>query len=168
MKKDLRFLRNLMTTCMLLFFAGMSAAQTGGNYLHVNTGSGWKVIDIDKVDKLTFTGGNMTAVDSENKTVESIPLNSLVAMVYSEDAKAPETSSVAIVEGNAKNGFHFDAASSIVTMQVAGNFEVFAASGELLVNIPEVKVGETIDLSAVKSGVVIMKTGDYTLKTILK
>jgi len=151
-----------------LAFAGAlmpAIAQTEGNYLHVRTADGWKVLDLDKVDRLTFAGGVMTATDKENKVVDTFKQDALETMVFSESTALSGIKGVAADE---KAAFVYDAASQVVKMLKDGNFEVYAASGEKIVSIAGVKSGETVDVSALSSGVVVMKSGSYSFKTIVK
>lgn len=159
---------NLKKILIALAFVGMAIpgfAQAEGNYLHVKTADGWKVLNLDKVDRLTFKGGNMTASDKDNNVVETVPMASLETITFSEQA---EPSSVASIEADTAAPFSFDAASSTVHMNADGDFSLYDIEGKLLVSIPAVKAGETIDLSAVKGEVVVIKSGNHSLKTILK
>ena len=85
---------NLKKILIALAFVGMAIpgfAQAEGNYLHVKTADGWKVLNLDKVDRLTFKDGNMTASDKDNNVVETVPMASLETITFSEQ---PEPSSV--------------------------------------------------------------------------
>lgn len=139
-----------------------------GNYLHVRTEAGWKVLDIDKVERLTFKGGTMTATDKDNNVIETIPQESLQKMSFSEssDIDMSGISGIKDVETNAT--FLFDSASRTVELLSDSKLEVYSVSGKLLVSIPEAVKGESIDLADLSAGVVIIKAGNYSLKTILK
>lgn len=69
-------------------------AVAEGEYLHVKTANGVVVLDLSKVEKLSFTGGNLTATDSEAKVVARIPKSDLDKMYVSENADASSLNSV--------------------------------------------------------------------------
>lgn len=79
-----------------------------------------------------------------------------------------EFTGVETVGAEAKATFRFDASSATATMLADGDFAVYAIDGAMLVNIPAVKAGETIDLSAVTEKVIIIKSGNFTIKTVRK
>jgi hypothetical protein len=63
----------------------------------------------------------------------------------------------------------FDAATKVVTLLADGSFEIYNAAGALLVAIPQVKQGETVNLSGISAATpVILKNGNYSLKAIVK
>ena len=139
-------------------------AFASDNYLHIQTSTGWQVLNIDNVDKLTFKGGNMTATDSQDKTVLSVPQQDLVSLNVNESAGVE-----AIVANSAAEAtFLYDSTSRKAILSQDGNFEIYNAAGALLVSIPAVHRGQEIDLSAITPGIVILKSGNYTLKTVLK
>ncbi|MDE6130821.1 MAG: hypothetical protein K2F74_04440, partial [Muribaculaceae bacterium] len=64
--------------------------------------------------------------------------------------------------------FTFDAASRSVSVTADGDFTVYDTAGNVLVAIPGVKKGETIDLGALQPGVIIMTNGTHSLKALIK
>ncbi len=147
-----------------LVAASCFPAISAGDYLQVRTSDGWVVLDLDQVDRLSFAGNVMTASDKNNNVVKTIPQTSLIEMSYSESAAGIE----AVVAPKAEATFTFDAASGVVTVSKDGSIEVYTTDGKALVVISEVKAGETVNLSAITEGVVIIKSGDYAVKTVLK
>lgn len=149
-----------------LTFAGTALplmAQEEGNYLHVQTASGCEVIDLEQADRLTFKNGTMTATDKNLVTVASFKQSELESMYYSE------TSGVeSITDDTRVNTFSFNGDTKTVTMKADGKFEVFSEAGVKLVEIPSAKQGETINLSAIRKGIVILKSGSHSLKTIIR
>lgn len=138
----------------------MNAKADEGQYLHVQTASGWKVLDLEKVDRLTFTTGNMVASDADNNTLETFDRASLEKMYFDE------TSGVqSVIAESAKATF--GVSNGVAAMLEDGKFEVYSLDGSLLVSI-NAKKGETIDINAISANVVILKSGSYTLKATLR
>lgn len=148
-----------MALCSVASFGAI--AET--NYLHIETADGWKVLNLDNVDRLTFTGGNMTATDASNAVVMIVPQTSLKTINVNESAGV---SAPVVVE--AKATFVYNAGSATVTMLADGAFEVYNVAGSLLVNIPGALKGQTIALDGMEPGVVILKSGNYVLKTAIQ
>jgi hypothetical protein len=138
-------------------------AQEEGNYLHVQTTTGWKVLDLDSVDRLSFNNGVMTASDKNLNTVETIPQDQLISMNYSETAGV-----VGVVAEEEADTFTFDRATKTAIMNCDGRFEVYTEAGIRLVEIPAARKGETIDLSDIRKGIVILKSGNKSVKEIIK
>lgn len=153
-----------MKKFLLLLLGGLalSIPCAAENYLHVKTGNGWEVLDLDLVDRLTFSETSMTATDEEGKTVAAFDRTDLDRMYVDE------TTGVATIKvADTAAAFRYDAATRTATMLADGTFELIAADGKILVSIPA-KAGETINLSDIKPGVVIMKAGKTSTKAILK
>ena len=150
----------------LLPMAGMFGAYAADEYLHVETAAGWKVVNIDNVSTLSFKGGTMEAKDANGKSVMSIPCSELKTMKV---AATDIPSGVISVESDAEGvPFVFSASEKCVRMITDGKFEIFDLSGNLLVSIPEVRSRQIIDINDVSAGVVIMKSGEYSIKTVVK
>ncbi len=133
------------------------------DYLHIRTASGWKVLDISQVDKLTFTGGNMVATDKENKTLLSVPSQELETMVVTDDINQP--AGIEVVTGDETDvTFKYDAMTRTAVMVKDGQFEIYGINGMVISIIPGVKVGEVIDLKDVHAGIIIIKSGNYSIK----
>lgn len=149
----------LIALCLGAVAVGASAA----NYLHIKTSTGWEVLDLDKVDRLTFSNGQMKVQDEKGATVGSYNQSSL-EQIYVNDLAGVEA---VIADEKAKATFHFDAANRSAIMVEDGNFEVYALDGSLLVAVPA-KAGERIGLDAMGgTGVVIVKSGKYAIKAAL-
>ncbi len=147
----------LMLACSAVAMCGAAA-----NYLHVKTDKGWEVLDLDRVDRLTFSGGKMTASDEQGATVATFNQTAL------EQIYVDETTGVTSVEAQeAKATFTYNTSAKTALMLADGNFEISAADGACLVSVPA-KSGEYICLEAINPGVVILKSGKYTLKAIVK
>ncbi len=150
----------------LLPLALLAATMTvsAENYLHIRTDAGWEVIDLDKVDRITFTNGNMVATDASQNVLSTIAQSTLQTM-YVDDTAGINTVST----DNTAATLTFDAATKVVTLLADGSFEIYNAAGALLVAIPQVKQGETVNLSGISAATpVILKNGNYSLKAIVK
>lgn len=141
-----------------------SAYAEGGHYLHVRTSAGWKVLDLETVDRLTFTSGTMVASDADNKTVETFDRGSLEKMYFDE---TPETTGIGQEAVADATEATFRLEQSTATMLADGVFEVYSIDGSLLVSI-NAKKGESIDLSAIAVNAVIAKSGSFTIKANLR
>lgn len=142
------------------------AHETEGNYMHVLTSTGWKVLDLDQVDRLTFKNGTMVASDKKQNAIETISQKDLMSMTYSETMA--ELSGVEMLSSDEDASFSFFNGSKTIVMKADGNFTVYSESGATLVEIPAAKAGQTIDLSAIRPGIVILKSGNQSLKAIIK
>lgn len=150
----------LLSLCCLLMLGTVSAWAEGGQYLHVQTASGWKVLDLEKVDRLTFISGNMIATDAQNNTLETFDRASLNRM-YVDETMGIQS----MTTDQAKAAFCFE--NGVATMLTDAKFEAYSVDGSLLVSI-DAKKGETIDINAISANVVILKSGSFILKSTLR
>ncbi|MDE6768424.1 MAG: hypothetical protein K2J78_01720 [Muribaculaceae bacterium] len=137
-----------------------------GEYLHVQTTAGWEVIPTSDIDKLTFHDGFMTATDSQNKEIAKIKQTELGKMLVSDSKES--ASVIDIIDDTATASFSFDAATKSVTILKDGTFSIHTLGGEQLLVIPLVKKGEVINIAAINSEVVIIKSGSYAVKALMK
>ncbi len=142
--------------------AGLLTASAADNYLHIKTADGWRVLDLEQVDRLTFDGNTMTASDASGATVVTIPQKSLEVMAVTETAGVS-----APVIAEAKASFVYSPSTKCVTMLDDALFEMYALDGSRLVAVNAAK-GENIHIDAVKAGVVIMKSGEYSIKAVVE
>lgn len=122
------------------------------------------VLDLDKVDRLEFKGDNMIAKAEDNTQVASFPRTSLEVLYVDEAATTAITAAVA----DETAAFTFDADSKSATMLADGSFAIYDINGRRLVEIPAVKKGETIDLQAIRPGVVILRSESFSVKAVIK
>jgi len=151
----------LASTCAFAIFT----AVAGNNYLHVRVASGWEVLDLDKVDRLSFSGNNMVASDAKGNTVSTFLRSELRTMNVDDN---PSGVNSMIADSKESATFSFDFASRTVTMFTNGDFQIFDLSGAVLVSIPDVRQGEAISLSGLQPGAIIIKSGNYSIKVIIK
>lgn len=157
-------LKHLLFTTVFCIAALPVSAED--HYLHVQTAEGWKVLDIAQVDRLTFSNGFMTATGHDNQQIAQIKQTDLSKMFVTESkesASAPEISDI-----SQERPFTFDASTKSVRILKDGDFAIFNVAGSKLLSIPEVKAGQLVDINAVKADIVIIKSGHYTVKAILK
>lgn len=138
-------------------------AQENGEYLHIRTAGGWDVVSIEKAERITFNNNVMTITDSNNATLGTYAQNQLEAMYIDDTSGVKEVSA----EGRETN-FGFDASTNTMVMMKDGMVEIYSPAGALLTRLPNVKKGENVNLSGMGAGVVIIKSGNHTLKTVLK
>lgn len=149
----------LLTLCLGVAALGASAAT----YLHLQTSTGWQVIDLEQVDRLTFSGGVMTAQNAQGATVGTYPQSSLEQIIVNDTAGLDK-----IAAADEEASFEFKAATMSVKMLADGAFEVYGLDGKQLVSIPA-KAGEEIAVGALRStGTVIMKSGNYAIKATVR
>lgn len=158
-----------MSKIKALFLAAVAccalSASAADYYLHLKTSSGWKVLNLDEVSTLTFKGDKMVARSADDKVVLDVPKAELEMMSVDQSA------GIDVTVADATDGavtFTFDATACKAVMKTAGSFEMYGTAGEALLVIPAVAAGEEIDLSAITPGVVILKSGNYSLKALLK
>ena len=135
-----------------------------GNYLHIRTANGWEVLDIDKVDRLEFKGGKMTATDATDKVVATYPQESLESMFIDDSAGIGNVA----VSDDAATALKYDASTGVVNILANGDFAVYDTDGRTLVSIPGVCAGETVNLSAIHPGVVVLVLGNHSLKVAIR
>lgn len=152
--------RLLLGLVFVLSFA-MSWADAG-NYLHIKTSEGWQVLDLNVVDRLSFDGNTMKATDEKGQTVAEIPQQNLERMDVSQEAGVKT-----VLTERANATFSYNASTQKATMLADGEFELFGADGTRYISFKALK-GETVDLSSIAPGIVIIKSGDYSIKAIVK
>lgn len=147
----------------MLSLAATASADT--LYMHVQTSDGnWQVFSLDQVDRLTFTGGKMTALTAEGTTVASFPSSSLVSMNFDE-ISAPSG-----VESAVADPAELSVSGNVITYagKEPAAVEIFDAAGRAIEAISAVENGQSIDLSALSPDVYIVKAGLSTIKIAVK
>ena len=132
-------LKSILTTLACILGIAGAAAEDAGNYLHVLTDKGWQIISLDKVDRLTFAGGTMTATDANGTTVATFPQSTLQTIAVKETS----TTAISAPEVDAT----FRITGTDVEIVTGGAFEVYSISGTRLVNIPNTAPGHIVSLS---------------------
>lgn len=138
---------------------GLKAAD----YLHIRTADGWTVINLDNADRMTFNGGSMKVSDASGNIVGTFPQSALQEISVNDE---PGASSVTSLKAG-QAPFRFSAGTRSAEMLADGMFEIFSMDGKRLVAIPA-RTGDRIALDAMSgAGVVIVKSGSYTIKAVL-
>lgn len=153
----------LISFICFLVIGALGARAEGEQYLHIRTTTGWSVLDLNEVDKLTFPAGTMVASSFDGQTLGTFRRDALTEMYVDETSGVTSVTSVfaeAVVPT-------FRIANGVVTMLSDGIFEAYTTDGAAIARI-SAKKDETIDLSAVGATVVLLKSGTYTLKTTLR
>lgn len=159
-------IRQLIVFAAILLTGLAAAAQSASpNYLHIYTNGSWVVLDLDKVDRLEFNANNMVAKDKNNAEVGTYPRTTLQT-IYVDESKTTAITDIAD-ETAAAAAFTYDPATRTATMNADGNFTIYSVSGTMLLNIPQVKKGETVDMQSITPGVVILRSGRYSLKVAI-
>lgn len=142
---------------------GAQAVSAQEMYLHIQTSDGWQVLNIDQVDRLTFTGDTMRATDSAGNLVTEIPQISLQTM------KVDESSGVEVItDEQTRDNFELSADGRTAVANASGTLSVYATDGTRLVCIPEVKVAQKVHLEALPAGTYIITLDGQSTKAILR
>lgn len=133
------------------------------NYLHIATDSGWDVIDLSKSDRLTFIGGVMKVTDAAGNVLGAYPQETLDHMHIDQSSGTVE-----IISGKSEETFSIANNGRLVRTLSDGAFEIFTLDGAVVVEIPTVASGQTIDLSGLASGCYIYRIDAYAVKVVVK
>lgn len=141
--------------------AAAMPAMAGPLYFHVRSTDGnIKIYDLEKIDRLTFSGDDMT-LQKDGAAVETFKTSDLKSMEVNESE-----SKVNAIVSEAKTWFAF--AGKTITAGRDCDVTVADLSGVILVEIGGVKAGQSIDLSALPSGTYIITDGSNPAKIELK
>ena len=159
-----------MRKFLLSLFAAISVTTmwAADDYLHIRTATGWKILNIADVDRLTFKGGTMVATDTDNKTLLSVDCKELETMVVTDNTDVPAGVDQVTSNPATQATFTYDATTRCIVMKADGALEIYRADGARIDAIPQAKAGEVIEIEGVGNGIIIVKSGAYTLKVALK
>lgn len=157
--------------CLLaaaLSAAAITAKADAANpmYMVVSlTDGSLKVVNVDAVDRITFSSSSMKASDKSGGTVAEYQLSSLSQIEFNEDG-VTGIESVTTEEV----GISFDPQSALLRVLNAknGNLAIYNMSGQLVLSTPIANPDTTIDVSQLISGVYLVKYSDVTLKITKK
>lgn len=54
------------------------------DYLHIRTSEGWKVLNINEINRLIFTDGTMVAKDKDENVLLNIPREALQTLLVND------------------------------------------------------------------------------------
>lgn len=160
-----------------LAVAALLTAATAANaeslYLHIQTANGnWQVLDLEKVDRLTFTNGNMVATNTDNQTVATFAATDLATMQVNDDPETINEYPVAGIDAPESTGaeatFTFDPATRTIAVLVDGALTITAIDGRTAVAIPAVKAGQSVDVAAMAPGTYVINLGAQSLKAVIR
>lgn len=155
-----------IAACGMALFAFAGRAES---YVHIRTDAGWEVLDLDKTRSMDFNGGKVSVINTEGAVVSTFNQSELQKIYVDDSVENNESVWVETVAiDGTSDGPAFNLTSQTASMLTDGDFEVYSTDGTLLVRIPEVKAGETVNLSGIAPGVVIIKSGNQSLKAILR
>lgn len=122
------------------------------------------MLDLETVDRLTFKGGVMTATDANNNQVATFSQSTLESM-HVDDSSEAGIQDVVATTGNV---FSYDPATRTVTFLADGPLAIYGVDGTEIHTIPAVTKGQQVSLEGIRPGIVILKSGDYSLKTVVR
>lgn len=161
MKKFYKFL--MVAACVLCVQA---VARAEGLYLHLQTSDGnWSVLSLDQADRLTFTGGQMRVTDPQGTQLAQFPAEALQSMTVNE---SPASIDRVDSDTDISQGFVLTDAGRVLTAQTDGMLRVYGATGALIVEIPTVKAGQTVDLRSLPAGAYVINFANVSRKALLK
>lgn len=152
-------IRHLFLAASAMAFATSASAET--NYLHVVTTNGWEILNLDTVDRLTFEGNVMNALDKNRKVVNSFNRADLETCFVSQNSGVDE------ITESGHSSESFSIAARTLTALVSGNFAIYSTAGERLAAIEGVQSGQEIGLSALPAGIYVITLGDHSAKVAL-
>lgn len=136
-------------------------------YLHVQSADGnWTVLDLNQVNRLTFSGGQMKATDSKGTVVAQFPAASLTTMKVNDESQA----GLDLVEtpSGAAKCFDMSQDGRMLTAKIDGTLRVFTSTGQLAVEIPQVKAGQSVNLYSLPAGAYVINYANVARKALLK
>jgi hypothetical protein len=151
---------------LLALFMALAMNVCAQNYLHVQTADGWKLINLDNVERITFAGGVMTATDASNTIIAQLNQQKLESMYVDDEENVSGLKITKLDQGEAT--LSFDANKKVIKVLTDGSLDVFTVTGVKILTVPNVKKGEIVDVSQLAVGTAIFKNGTFSLKTILK
>lgn len=139
-------------------------------YLHIQTANGnWQVLDLEKVDRLTFTGGNMVVSDADNNTVATYPTTNLATMqVNDSQTEITEFPSAGVEEATVgADETAFTIVGRTISVLSDGALTITALDGRTVVAIPAVKAGQSVDLTVLPAGTYVITLGAHSQKAAI-
>ncbi len=151
---------------MLVAVALLSASLTmcaEALYLQILKADGqWELFDLSSVNKLTFKNGGMQLLGAGDAVVKEFSSAELEKMKVNEEtsgvsaADAKISSPIVTVNGN------------VLQVNADGQLRVFDVQGRLCAEIPQVKIGNTVNMRNLPKGLYIVEIGSKTTKIVLK
>lgn len=141
------------------------------HYLHIQTANGnWEVLSLDRVDRLTFDGGQMIAGDSRGKEVARFDAANLSVLQINESSTEVNEYDGIEESKPAETGFTYDSESHAIRFDgnAKGELCICGADGRLAVSIPGYESGQSVDVSALAVGAYVITLGTNSSKIVVK
>lgn len=151
---------------MLVAVALLSASLTmcaEALYLHILKADGqWELFDLSSVNKLTFKNGGMQLLGAGDAVVKEFSSAELEKMKVNE-----ETSGVSAADAKISSPI-VTVNGIVLQVNADGQLRVFDVQGRLCAEIPQVKIGNTVNMRNLPKGLYIVEIGSKTTKIVLK
>lgn len=152
-----------MLVAVALLSASLTMCCAEALYLHILKADGqWELFDLSSVNKLTFKNGGMQLLCADDAVVKEFSSAELEKMKVNEEtsgvsaADAKISSPIVTVNGN------------VLQVNADGQLRVFDVQGRLCAEIPQVKIGNTVNMRNLPKGLYIVEIGSKTTKIVLK
>lgn len=152
-----------MLVAVALLSASLTMCCAEALYLHILKADGqWELFDLSSVNKLTFKNGGMQLLCAGDAVVKEFSSAELEKMKVNEETSGVSAADVKIsspivtVNGN------------VLQVNADGQLRVFDVQGRLCAEIPQVKIGNTVNMRNLPKGLYIVEIGSKTTKIVLK
>lgn len=130
-------------------------------YFHIKTSDGnYKAYDLEKIDRLTFANGNMT-IEKDGTPLETIKRTELAHIEVSDSESAVSTLA-------AEHSDWYKMQGKTVVLTAGAGFQAYNLGGIMLLDIPEAKAGQSVDLSELPAGIYVISNGNESAKIELR
>lgn len=151
-----------MNKLLLATIAVLAAAPVFGQDLIVSKTDGTTAsLDLEKIHKISFSEGNMVATSIEGTNLSTYTLSAISMLQFTNST---DVDAVEIMDGR----ISYSAAAGVayVSGSAGQTFSVFNLSGSTLLTQPIESDSESVDLSALQSGVYLLRLGSKTIKIV--
>lgn len=152
-----------MLVAVALLSASLTMCCAEALYLQILKADGqWELFDLSSVNKLTFKNGGMQLLGAGDAVVKEFSSAELEKMKVNEETSGVSAADVKIsspivtVNGN------------VLQVNADGQLRVFDVQGRLCAEIPQVKIGNTVNMRNLPKGLYIVEIGSKTTKIVLK
>lgn len=151
-----------MNKLLLATIAVLAAAPVFGQDLIVSKTDGTTAsLDLEKIHKISFSEGNMVATSIEGTNLSTYTLSAISMLQFTNST---DVDAVEIMDG--RISYSAVAGVAYVSGSAGQTFSVFNLSGSTLLTQPIESDSESVDLSALQSGVYLLRLGSKTIKIV--
>lgn len=130
-------------------------------YFHVNTNDGnYKVYDLEKIDRLTFAGENMT-IEKDGQALETIKRSALDQI----EVNSSETG-IAALEASTTEWYSLSGRN--IVLRSGNQINVFDLSGVQVIGIQNMNAGSYVDVEELPTGIYVISNGKESAKIELR